>query len=144
MDTHMIDTYIDPLDIVGGKPQEWWLYGPTWLRGPGRSFFVMTLRALPILIVTFVFYWATEAHPNWAVTLGALLADFLIVTRGRKLLRGFVAWILFCVIYLALTTSHPHPASIAAASTTGSYHSADSSTLSLPPVWPRHQQQPRH
>jgi hypothetical protein len=104
----MIDTDIDSMDILGGKPQEWWLYGPAWLRNTGQPF----LTALPILIVTGIFYWATEAHPNLAIILGALLADFLIVTRGRKLLRGFVAYILICAIYAALP-GHWHPALIA-------------------------------
>jgi hypothetical protein len=101
----MISHLINELDIVGGKPQEWWLYGPAWLRATEHPF----LTALPILVVTFVFYWATEAHPNLAVMLGGLLADFVIVARGRKCLRGFVAFFLFCAIYAALTTGHWHP-----------------------------------
>jgi hypothetical protein len=140
----MIDTNIDTIDILGGKPQEWWLYGPAWLRATKQP----VLTGLPIVVVTVIFYWATETHQNLAIILGALLADFLIVTRGRKLLRGFVAYILICAIYGALTSLHPHPASFVAARNTGSYHSADSSTLSLPPVWRRNpslhpQQEPR-
>jgi hypothetical protein len=69
---------------LGGKLHQWWLYG----------------SGFRIILFTCAFYWAATApHPIAAVILGVALADFVVMTQGRGVLRFFVAWFMLSAFF---------------------------------------------
>lgn len=63
-----------------------------WLKSPG----------IAVLAILVAFLISFDSHPNVAVLLGASLAHFLIMSRGRVLLRTTVLLFLIEAIIAAL------------------------------------------
>ena len=71
-----------------------------WLNTPG----------IAVLAVLVAFLISFDSHPNVAVLLGAALTLFLIMSRGRVVLRTTVALFLIEALVTALTsTTGLHP-----------------------------------
>jgi len=71
-----------------------------WLNSPG----------IAVLAVLVAFLISFDSHPNVAVLLGAVLAHFLIMSRGRVVLRTILALFLMEAIVTALkSTTGLHP-----------------------------------
>lgn len=71
-----------------------------WLNTPG----------IAVVAVLVAFLISFDSHPNVAVVLGAALALFLIMSRGRVVLRTTVALFLIEAIVCALkSTTGLHP-----------------------------------